>query len=90
MLQVLRRGTSGFDAHGYHTCFYPVELPPWLPDGDMAEMVSRFSEHLRRELLLFRRRGEQARLRHVKDSQSISSIHSNVTSGSLEEYTPGD
>ena len=53
LLQVLRGITSDFMVRGYHTSFYPVELPSWLPEHVLRDMVSRFEGHLRHELVVF-------------------------------------
>lgn len=52
-LQILRGDTRDFIVRGYHTSLYPVELPSWLPEHVLTDMVKRFERHLRRELDIF-------------------------------------
>ena len=71
-LQVLRGDSRDFNVRGYHTSFYPVELPSWLPEHVLTDMVKRFELHLRRELGIFLQTppgaGEPAQKTHSEES----------------------
>jgi hypothetical protein len=43
---------------GHHATLFPVNLPSWLPEKVVAEMLRRFRRHLVGELRLLTRRVE--------------------------------
>jgi hypothetical protein len=57
LLQIMRADPglkpTDFAVQGYHTRFYPVDLPEWLPVGVIDQMVKRFKGYLERELQIF-------------------------------------
>jgi hypothetical protein len=51
LLQILRGATEDFSVRGHHATMYPVELPPWIPDYIVFQMLARFQQYLIGELL---------------------------------------
>jgi hypothetical protein len=81
LLQVL-----GFQMRGFHTSFYPVELPSCLSEPELKEMVTRFWGHLRRELITFIEE-KSTRVLH-KPSESRSTFQSDDSHSSLYRRKP--
>jgi hypothetical protein len=42
LLGMLRRLPSDFIIRGDHSTLYPVELPPWLPEDILAQMLQKY------------------------------------------------
>jgi len=57
---VLRKETEDFKARGFHSSFFLVDLPPFLPETEAKEMVARFEKHLRDQLAVFLRTDQSA------------------------------
>ena len=49
LLSILRPDDA-FHVRGHHSTVYPVELPSWLPDDTVQEMLDRFTNFLSREI----------------------------------------
>jgi hypothetical protein len=86
LLQILRGSSHSFMVRGYHTSFYPVELPSWLPVFVLEDMVRRFEEHLRRELVIFLGPALPGKKTH-KIVESFDSVLSYSSASSLSETT---
>lgn len=82
---------GNFRVPGCHSVMYPVELPSWLDDDVVDELLICFKRHLERELqfmLAARNRAEStmSTLHHYNASQgSLESIHSYASSGATHE-----
>jgi hypothetical protein len=50
LLKLLRGKESTFDVRGYHNHLYMTDLPSWLPDSIVQQMVDRFWGYLRQGL----------------------------------------
>lgn len=72
---------QGFRMQGFHTSFYPVELPSCLSEPELKEMVTRFRGHLRRELITFIE--EKSTMVLHKPSESRSTFQSDGSHSSL-------
>src|SRR6266436_3470737 len=51
LLDILRNKCKRFHVRGRHSILFPVELPSWLSDDCMDEMISRFKQIVRDELI---------------------------------------
>lgn len=70
-----------FTVRGFHTTVYPVQLPSWLPEGIVDEMVVRFKFHLRIALSLLAESKSMEAVRRnpghrTRESQSNISVAS--------------
>jgi hypothetical protein len=72
-LDILRDSTNLFNVHGRHTTLYPVELPLWLPDNAVEQMVTRFKAILLEQLYTLERE-HKPRLFCTPSQDSISGI----------------
>jgi hypothetical protein len=77
---------QGFRMQGFHTSFYPVELPSCLSEPELKEMVTRFRGHLRRELITFIEE-KCTKVLH-KPSESQSTFQSDSSHSSLYRRKP--
>src|ERR1700733_7248554 len=51
LLDILRNKCKRFHVRGRHSTLLPVELPSWLSEECMDEMISRFKQIVRDELI---------------------------------------
>ena len=51
LLDILRNKCKRFHVRGQHATLFPIELPSWLSEDCMDEMISRFKQIVRDELV---------------------------------------
>jgi hypothetical protein len=51
LLALLRKLPLDFVIRGDHSTLYPVELPPWLPDNIITQMLNKFEDILVKQIL---------------------------------------
>jgi hypothetical protein len=73
LLDILRGSTNLFNVRGRNTTLYPVELPLWLPDNAVEQMLTRFKAILLEQLYTLER-DHKFRLFRTPSQDSISGM----------------
>jgi hypothetical protein len=81
LIDILRGKTKRFNVRGRHPTLYPVELPAYLSQQVLSEMITRFKEFLYNEIDVMMMSEELIR---APSRQSIS----NSSTGSQEDEPP--
>jgi hypothetical protein len=75
---ILRHGSDTFKLRGRHATVYTVDLPPWIPDIVLQQMMTEFRKRLSHELILMMNKmAEPKPERSSMESDSCLSTASN-------------
>jgi hypothetical protein len=86
LLDVLKRKTNRFGVRGRHSTLFPVELPSWLSEDDMHEMITRFKQLLLGEIYDMMRRYRRTLSRQSISNSSTGSHMSDFEVGTMQDH----
>jgi len=94
LLEFLRKQPSDFVTRGDHSTVYHVELPPWLPDDILTQMLQKYETLLLKQLELMMNSPATSQKRHTRalsiESQNVSDSDGNSPRSSFDSLYSED